>query len=121
MTCPRRVGDRGWNALGVVSGEPGAQEVEGVGGVAVGAGGTDGLAAVAAGGEDGSGALEEDGAVAVEHGGGAAQVDGCGAAAGGVDLRPPGREVRGAQASRHEIEGVVVGVDHRATSVVGQS
>ena len=63
---------RGWSVtvvghvLGVVPGESGAQQVEGVGGVAVRAGRAHAGAAVAAGGQHGAGALEQHGAVAVQ-------------------------------------------------------
>ncbi len=95
---PRVLGDGVGHVLGVVSGESGAQQVEGVGGVAVRAGRADRGAAVAARGEHGAGALEQHGAVAVQDAGGAAQVDGCGAAAGGLDLGAPLPVVRCAQA-----------------------
>ena len=99
---PRVLGDGVGHVLGVVAGESGAQQVEGVGGVAVRAGRADRGAAVAARGEHGPGAFEQHGAVAVEDAGGAAQVDGCGAAAGGFDLGAPCAVVRCAQAGGSE-------------------
>ena len=94
------LGDGVRDALGFVSGEAGAEQVVGVGGVAVGAGGADRGAAVAARGQDGPGAFEQDGAVAVEDLGGAGQVDGGGAAAGGLDLGAPAAGSRGRAAGR---------------------
>ena len=61
------LGDGVGHAFGGVSGESGAQEVVGVGGVAVGAGGADRSSAVAAGGEDVAGAFEQDRAVPVQQ------------------------------------------------------
>jgi hypothetical protein len=56
------------HVLAVVSGESGAQQVVGVGGVAVRAGRADRGTAIAARGEHGAAAFEQDRAVAVEHG-----------------------------------------------------
>jgi hypothetical protein len=85
---------------GPVSGEPGADEVEGVAGVAVRARRANRLAAVAAGGEDLPLTLDQHGAVAVEDPGGAGEPDGGGAAAGGLDLGAPGAGVGGRGAGR---------------------
>ena len=91
------LGDGVRDALRFVSGESGAQQVVGVGGVAVGAGGADRGAPVPARGEDGAGAFEQDGAVAVEDLRGAGEVDGGGAAAGGLDLGAPCAVAGGAE------------------------
>ncbi len=73
---PRVPGHGVGHVLGVVPGQPGAQQVEGVGGVAVRARRAHGLPAVAARGQHGAGALEQHGAVAVQDPGAAVQVDG---------------------------------------------
>src|SRR6185437_1616211 len=72
---PRVGDDRLRDVLGVVAGQASPEQVVGVGGVAVGAGGADRGPPVPAGGEDGAGAFEQDGAVPVEDLGGAGQVD----------------------------------------------
>jgi hypothetical protein len=92
------------NPLVLVSGEAGAEQVVGVGGVAVGAGRADRGAAVPARGEHGSGAFEQDGSVAVEDLRGSGEVDGGGAAAGGLHLGPPGAVVGGAQPGAEQVD-----------------
>ena len=98
------LGDGLRDALGGVSGEAGAQQVVGVGGVAVGAGGADRGAAVAARGEHVAAAFEQHGAVAVEDLRGAGEVDGGGAAAGGLDLGAPGAVVGGAEPGAEQVD-----------------
>jgi hypothetical protein len=95
---PRLGGDRVGDALGAAD-EPGADEVEGVGGVAVGAGRAHRGAPVAAGGEDVP-------AVVMQHPPGrgvlqlvcATEADGAGAAVDGVHLGAPILVVGGAGA-----------------------
>jgi hypothetical protein len=109
------LGDGGRDAFRLVSGEAGAEQVVGVGGVAVGAGGTHGGAPVSAGGQDGPGSFEQDRAVSVEDLRGARQVDGGGAAADGLDLSTPLLVVGGAQAGAELVDDgqAVEGVGHR--------
>jgi hypothetical protein len=111
-------GDGGRDALGVVSGQAGAQQVVGVGGVAVRAAGADRGAAVAARGEHGAGAFEQDGAVAVEDLRAAGEVDGGGAAAGGLHLGPPGAVVGGAQPGPEQIDHAGLRIVHAGLRIV---
>jgi hypothetical protein len=105
-------GDGVGDVLTVVSGEAGAEQVVGVGGVAVGAGGADRGAAVPAGGQRGAGALNEDGTVAVEDLRAARQMDGGGAPADGLDLSASLPVIRGAEPGTEQ-------VDHRRLQRLG--